>query len=167
MLKLGGCTGGTTSTLPTGYQREPSLGSQVSMLLLAVPAIVLPTGLTRRSTATQPFRSQTSHYLPPPAAQSSSATPPVPYRSACRVSAAYPGTLARGSASPRVGSCGRPRRFAPRCRCAPRWGGAQSSQSYSRPALSSRGSAVGHPTHGLAKFRRGPRVTSPTRAQKA
>ena len=52
MLKLGGCTGGTTSTLPTGYQREPSLGSQVSMLLLAVPAIVLPTGLTRRSTAT-------------------------------------------------------------------------------------------------------------------
>ena len=52
MLKLGGCTGGTTSTLPTGYQREPSLGSQVSMLLLAVPAIVLPTGLTRRSAAT-------------------------------------------------------------------------------------------------------------------
>ena len=52
MLKLGGCTGGTTSTLPTGYQREPSLGSQVSMLLLAVPAIVLPTGLTRRSATT-------------------------------------------------------------------------------------------------------------------
>jgi hypothetical protein len=52
VLKLGGCTGGTTSTLPTGYQREPSLGSQVSMLLLAVPAIVLPTGLTRRSAAT-------------------------------------------------------------------------------------------------------------------
>jgi hypothetical protein len=52
VLKLGGCTGGTTSTLPTGYQREPSLGSQVSMLLLAVPAIVLPTGLTRRSATT-------------------------------------------------------------------------------------------------------------------
>ena len=68
MLKLGGCTGGTTSTLPTGYQREPSLGSQVSMLLLAVPAIVLPTGLTRRSTATsavsqpnQPLSSAASH----------------------------------------------------------------------------------------------------------
>ena len=76
---------------------------RLSCCLRASPAVPPPR---------QPFRSQTSHYLPPPAAQSSSATPPVPYRSACRVSAAYPGTLARGSASPRVGSCGRPRRFA-------------------------------------------------------
>jgi hypothetical protein len=52
VLKLCGCTGGTTSTLPTKYQREPSLGSHVSVLLLAVPAVVLPTGLTRRSAAT-------------------------------------------------------------------------------------------------------------------
>ena len=63
MLKLGGCTGGTISTLPTGYQREPSLGSQVSMLLLAVPAIVLPTGLTRRSAATSAV-SQPNQPLP-------------------------------------------------------------------------------------------------------
>jgi hypothetical protein len=34
-----------------------------------------------------------------------------------RVSAAYPGALARGSASRRAGSCGRPRRFAPLFLC--------------------------------------------------
>ena len=58
--------------------------------LWASPAVLPPR---------QPFRSRTSCYPPLPAAQSSSASPPAPYRSACRVSAAYmyPGTLARDS----------------------------------------------------------------------
>ena len=72
------------------------------------PVWASPTVLPPR----QPFRSRSSHYPPPPAAQSSSASPSAPHRSACRVSAAYPGAPARGSASRRDGSCGRPRRFA-------------------------------------------------------
>ena len=58
------------------------------------PVWASPTVLPPR----QPFRSRTSHYPPPPAAQSSSASPSAPYRSAYRLSAAYPGALARGSA---------------------------------------------------------------------
>ena len=112
MLKLSGRGSGTTSSLPTESQREPSLGSQLPMLLLAVPAVSCCGPHPAVPPPRQPFRSQTSHCLPPPAAQSSSASPSAPHRSACRVSAAYPGALARGSASRRAGSCGRPRRFA-------------------------------------------------------
>ena len=61
-LKLSGCAGGATSGLPTEFQREPSLGSQVPMLLLAVPAVVLPVGLT------PPLRRHVSRFAAEPAA---------------------------------------------------------------------------------------------------
>jgi hypothetical protein len=111
-LKLAGRGSGATSSLPTEFQREPSLGSQVPMLLLAVPAVSCCGPHPAVPPPRQPFRSRTSHYRPPPAAQSSSASPPAPRQPAYRVSAAYHAALARGGAQRRAGSCGRPRRWA-------------------------------------------------------
>ena len=174
MLKLGGCTGGTTSTLPTGYQREPSLGSQVSMLLLAVPAIVLPTGLTRRSAATsavsQPSQPPSSAASRPELVRHPTCTLPIGLPSFSRVPW-HTGTW-QCVASRRVGSCvtvWSPSPFRPALSLCPSlgWGPELAKLREARALLSRQCCRTPHPRPGKVSARASCNGTSPTRAQKA
>ena len=91
-------SGRTVRQLPTDFRRGPLL-----VITMTLAAACGPHPLFRRHVSRFVAEPATSHRGQPPRA------PPAPHRPA-RVSAAYPATLARGSAA--AHSCGRPGRWA-------------------------------------------------------
>ena len=89
MLKLSGRGGGTTSGLPTEFQREPSLGSQVPMLVLAARPLARLRASPHLSAATSAV-SQPNQPLPAAASRTElvcqpACTPPAGLPSLSRV----------------------------------------------------------------------------------
>jgi hypothetical protein len=123
VLKLSGRGGGTTSGLPTEFQREPSLGSQVPMLVLAARPLARLRASPHLSAATsavsqpnQPLSATTSR---PELVCQPACTPPAGLPSFSRV----PRRTGTWRCQRRAGSCGRPGRWGPPFLCPTSAGG--------------------------------------------